>query len=426
MAKNLKAMLRIFTDQRFDLSNAFDNILYALNNEVSKSSKYPINDSKEAAQIRRYIIGNDSFGLDEKELKILQEMALSWGSLEQSIVAINLFLRQYKKGENIGFNIVAVKRNERLISVAEATNTTTTEILTDDKKIKYKTIEKAYPSDNDLHIFLSDEFYTDENGIERRTITPNLVNKIGEFVPATVDTIYYKHLTKDVEIYEGEYFEFDAVVRMTRVNDMGTYNELTKEIFPSIISNSVLPKISEFTTPKVNKEPVLAELEAREYASSPNNFYTSKYESCGLYTHIACIARTQGWEKTIPDSIEPVPFLDNNPTNTEISSEIRDDYNGDLINLFDYGISLNNIDLTSVKVLLTSDAFGLYDYNVPVYDPDNWQIPPDICFFIGNETQESGIYLFMKNKITSAQKRETYESNPVAQRFKIKLSFYGL
>ena len=254
MAKNLKTLLNIFTRQRHDIRDAMHNILYSLNNEVSSKKKLllnpdlevhhidsPINSVKEADDIRRYIVGNDSLGLNQHELRILQEMALSWGSLEQCITAINLFLGQYKiiftekekespekmneiLKKNVGFYIVDIRRNMMAMEHKFAVNTEN-RINWSNRRIRYeeKPTERFFPADNDLHIFLSHEFYKDKNefyydkdgvkeNVERRTITPNIVDKIGEFVPATVDTIFYKHLT-DWEQYVAfskklHYWEF--------------------------------------------------------------------------------------------------------------------------------------------------------------------------------------------------------------------------
>ena len=236
MAKNLKTLLKIFTAQRHDIHRAFSNILYSLNNEVSSKENLllnpklkvhhnpdmPINALKEADDLRRLIVGNDSLGLNEYELRILQEMALSWGSLEQSIIAIKLFLRHYKipisKTErenpeeriktlinNIGFYIVDIRQNKRLVETKYASENSPS--------------EKLYPADNDLHIFLSEEFYKDREGTKRRTITPNLVNKIAEYVPAAVDTIYYKHLTEDVLV--NEIIEVTKLIRMYTTGEVG-------------------------------------------------------------------------------------------------------------------------------------------------------------------------------------------------------------
>ena len=207
MAKNLKTLLKIFTLQRHDIRDAQNSILYALNNEVSATEKTPVSNFEEAKKIRECILGKDSIGLTKKELKILQEMALSWGNIEQTITAINLFLRQYRAGTPFKIDEIryAKYKSEFDESYFLEHNDNNENLL---PKIRPA---GEYNADNDLHIFLSKEHYwIDDKKI--RTINPNVVNKIAEYTPATADLIFYENLvemipaTIKIPIYENDEF----------------------------------------------------------------------------------------------------------------------------------------------------------------------------------------------------------------------------
>jgi hypothetical protein len=147
MAKNLKNILKIFTTCRYDLQSAMNNILYSLNNVVSSNSKYPINARQEANFIRKRILGDDFDDLDYTEDEILQNMAVSWASKEQSHKAVYLFMRQHNPGKSRG-NIV--------------------DIIQETKPVWYEKLGEFIdqPINNNLHILMDREFYDDEGKSE--------------------------------------------------------------------------------------------------------------------------------------------------------------------------------------------------------------------------------------------------------------------
>ncbi len=219
MAKNLKSILKIFTIQRFDLREAFTNCLTLLNPDESTFSKEVINYD---TSIRNSLLGMDSYGLTNNEVKILRELGNTWANIDQTRQAIALFMRQFSN------------QNVKVVLVRHET-----------KSVYYAYLNRNYdqPINNDLHIFLDKEKYTDDSGFEIRSINQGIIKQISAYTPVTVDLIFYKSLTNNF----SEYVTFTAYgFNVWNWQDGRGWDTESRPLTPEYISGFPLEKLKKF------------------------------------------------------------------------------------------------------------------------------------------------------------------------------------
>lgn len=157
------------------------------------------------------------------------------------------------------------------------------------------------------------------------------------------------------------------------------------------VSNNIInlrypgPRINDYTTPMPSgydsfnpgdptKDPCLV--------NKPSGVNWWSRTSVGVYNWATVIAVFQA-----------EPNWDDQPV-TEYS---QTGYGPDFpIRLMDEGLSYNNVNLSNISIKVTNASMGLKDFKLPVYDPDNWTVVPNLCYFIGNESTQSGIYILAK------------------------------